>query len=131
TRRTGLLSSARFAARGLHEKESTRPRLRGTDGRRCRRRVRRRAIAVQNHRLSQRTAKRTSERMSTPFLAAQWRHLAMLNYEIDPAVLQPFVPRGTELDTWNGQTFASLVGFLFLDTRVLGVAVPLHTDFEE
>lgn len=55
----------------------------------------------------------------------------MLNYEIDPALLLPFVPKGTELDTWNGTTFASMVGFLFLDTRVLGMAIPFHRDFEE
>ena len=55
----------------------------------------------------------------------------MLNYEVDPAVLAGHVPGGTELDAWNGRTFVSLVGFRFLDTRVLGVAVPFHRDFEE
>lgn len=69
--------------------------------------------------------------MSTPFLTAQWRSLVMLNYEIDPAILKASVPCGTELDKWNGKTFVSIVGFLFLDTRVLGVPIPLHTNFEE
>lgn len=55
----------------------------------------------------------------------------MLSYEVDPAVLQPLVPRGTELDPWNGRTFASVVGFRFLDTKVLGIPVPFHRDFEE
>ncbi len=68
---------------------------------------------------------------SPPFLTAQWRHLAMLNYEIDPQVLKPLVPAGTELDDWRGRTFASVVGFLFLDTRVLGVPIPYHLNFEE
>lgn len=66
-----------------------------------------------------------------PFLTAEWRHLALLNYRVDPAVLAPFVPKGTELDAWQGKTFVSMVGFLFLDTRVLGMAVPWHRDFEE
>jgi uncharacterized protein YqjF (DUF2071 family) len=65
------------------------------------------------------------------FLTAEWRHLAMLNYEVDPGLLRPLVPTGTELDSWNGQTLVTLVGFLFLGTRVLGVPVPLHRDFEE
>ena len=65
------------------------------------------------------------------FLTAEWRWLAMLNYAVDPAVLRPLVPRGTELDEWNGTTYASMVGFLFLRTRVLGVPVPWHRDFEE
>jgi uncharacterized protein len=55
----------------------------------------------------------------------------MLNYEVDPAVLTPYVPAGTELDDWNGKIYISLVGFLFLRTKVLGVSVPLHQNFEE
>ena len=66
-----------------------------------------------------------------PFLTADWRYLALLNYESDPALLQPLVPGGTELDRWNGKTFVSMVGFSFLNTRVLGLAIPLHENFEE
>jgi uncharacterized protein YqjF (DUF2071 family) len=66
-----------------------------------------------------------------PFLTAQWRSLVMLNYEINPAVLQSLVPRGTELDFWNGKTFVSVVGFLFLNTRLRGALIPLHTNFPE
>lgn len=66
-----------------------------------------------------------------PFLTARWVHLAMLNYEVDPQILRALVPKGTELDFWNGRCFVSVVGFQFLDTRILGFAVPLHRDFEE
>ena len=65
------------------------------------------------------------------FLTAEWRHLAMLNYEIDPAALRSRVPHGTELDSWNGRTLVSMVGFLFLNTRLLGLPVPFHRHFEE
>ncbi|HET9709541.1 MAG TPA: DUF2071 domain-containing protein [Gemmatimonadales bacterium] len=65
------------------------------------------------------------------FLAAEWRHLVMFNYEMDPSLLGPLVPRGTELDTWKGTTYASIVAFRFLRTRILGIPVPLHRDFEE
>jgi uncharacterized protein YqjF (DUF2071 family) len=65
------------------------------------------------------------------FLTAEWRYLAMLNYEIDPALLVPMVPAGTELDSWNGKTFLSLVGFLFRDTRISGFPIPFHRHFEE
>jgi uncharacterized protein len=68
---------------------------------------------------------------SSQFLTAEWRHLAMLNFVIDPATIEPFVPQGTELDAWQGKTFVSLVAFLFLNTRVLGIAVPFHRNFEE
>jgi uncharacterized protein YqjF (DUF2071 family) len=66
-----------------------------------------------------------------PFLTARWRHLAMLNYEADPASLRPLAPLGTELDLFEGRTYASVVGFMFLETRVRGWAIPFHRDFEE
>jgi uncharacterized protein YqjF (DUF2071 family) len=69
--------------------------------------------------------------MKRPFLSAEWRHLAMLNYEVDPAILRPLVPFGTELDAWNGKTFLSLVGFRFLRTRVFGIPIPFHRNFDE
>ena len=72
-----------------------------------------------------------TDRWSKAFLTAEWRYLVMLNYEIAPEILLPFVPSGTELDSWNGKTFVSVVGFLFLDTRVMGIAIPFHRDFEE
>jgi len=66
-----------------------------------------------------------------PFLTANWRYLAMLNYIVDPNLIKPLVPPGTELDYDNGETFLSVVGFLFLGTRLLGLPIPLHRDFEE
>jgi uncharacterized protein YqjF (DUF2071 family) len=69
--------------------------------------------------------------MPRPFLTAEWRWLAMLNYRVEPELLRPYLPAGTELDCWNGATYLSIVGFLFRDTRVLGVPVPMHRHFEE
>ncbi|MDE0204502.1 MAG: DUF2071 domain-containing protein, partial [Candidatus Tectomicrobia bacterium] len=65
------------------------------------------------------------------FLSANWRHLVMVNYEVDPNLLRSWLPAGVELDTWQGRTLASVVGFEFLATRVLGVQVPGHQDFHE
>ena len=53
----------------------------------------------------------------------------MLNYTVDPRLLAPFVPPGTEIDFENGETFVSIVGFLFLDTRLLGLPIPLPPRF--
>jgi hypothetical protein len=55
----------------------------------------------------------------------------MLNYAVDPSLLEPFVPAGTELDAFGGKTYLSLVGFEFNRTRVLGFVVPFHQNFEE
>ncbi len=66
-----------------------------------------------------------------PFLTARWEHLVLLNYGVDPGLLAPLVPAGTELDRWNGSALISLVGFRFLDTRLLGLRIPGHREFEE
>src|SRR5689334_15513426 len=55
----------------------------------------------------------------------------MLNYEADAALLESLVPAGVELDRWRGTLYLSVVGFLFRDTRVLGLPIPGHTTFEE
>ena len=69
--------------------------------------------------------------MPRAFLTATWRYLAMLNYRVDSSLLASYVPRLTELDSHDGTTYVSLVGFLFSDTRVLGVRIPFHISFEE
>ena len=66
------------------------------------------------------------------FLSAEWRELVMLNYEVDPAILLQYVPRGVDLDAFEGRTFVSLVGFQFLRAKLYGfLAVPLHSNFDE
>jgi len=69
--------------------------------------------------------------MAGVFLTAEWRYLALLNFEVDASVLTPHLPAGVELDDNAGRHFISLVGFLFLDTRILGVPAFFHRDFEE
>ncbi len=65
------------------------------------------------------------------FLRAKWINLLMLNYEVDPDILKPYLPPGTVLDTWQGKTLVSMVGFLFQDTCMMGVRWPFHVNFEE
>jgi len=65
------------------------------------------------------------------FLRAAWHNLIMANYVIDPEVLKPLVPARTELDFFRGKTYISMVGFRFLNTRILGIAYPFHRNFTE
>lgn len=66
-----------------------------------------------------------------PFLTARWQDLVAVNFAVDPSLLEPLVPTGTQLDLWQGEALASLVAFRFLDTRVRGLRVPGHVDFDE
>lgn len=65
------------------------------------------------------------------FLRAEWRKLAIANYIIDPNILTNHIPAKTELDLWNGNCYVSLVGFMFINTRLLGLPIPFHRNFEE
>jgi len=65
------------------------------------------------------------------FLTAEWRNLLMVNYAVDLGVLLPHLPTGTQVDLWQGRAYVSVVGFRFLNTRVLGVPIPFHRNFDE
>ena len=65
------------------------------------------------------------------FLKAEWKNLALFNYEVDAEILEKYIPAGTEIDVWNNKCYVSLVGFMFKNTKVLGIKVPFHRDFEE
>jgi uncharacterized protein YqjF (DUF2071 family) len=65
------------------------------------------------------------------FLKAEWKNLALFNYEIDAEILEKYLPAGTEIDIWNNKCYVSLVGFMFKNTKVLGLKVPFHINFEE
>lgn len=65
------------------------------------------------------------------FLKAEWRNLVMANYVVDPALLSDYLPAYTEIDRWNDRCYISLVGFMFVNTRVLCIKIPFHINFEE
>jgi uncharacterized protein len=65
------------------------------------------------------------------FLKANWENIIMANYALAPEVLQPFLPRGVELDLYNGKAYVSLVGFMFKDTTIFKIPIPYFGTFEE
>jgi len=71
------------------------------------------------------------KKSATTFLDAEWRKLLMFNYAVDEKLLLPYLPYKTEIDRWNGVCYASLVGFMFLNTKMMGLKIPFHINFEE
>lgn len=69
--------------------------------------------------------------MPRPFLTAEWRYLLNVTFPVPPDILLPHVPPGVTLDIQEGQAFASIVAFHFLDTRVRGLRIPFHINFPE
>lgn len=66
-----------------------------------------------------------------PFLTAEWQRLILLTYDVEPFLLEEYLPKGLELDLYKGRAFVSFVAFDFLDTRVKGFKIPFHVDFPE
>ncbi len=69
--------------------------------------------------------------MAGTFLQAEWRKLAMVNYQINPDLLAKYLPAKTEIDLWNNTCYVSLVGFMFINTKLKGFKIPFHVNFEE
>jgi uncharacterized protein YqjF (DUF2071 family) len=65
------------------------------------------------------------------FLTGEWRNLAMMNFVVPEHVLKPYLPNGVELDAYDGKCYVSFVAFHFLDTKIKGIGIPFHKDFEE
>ena len=65
------------------------------------------------------------------FLKAKWENIIMANYEIDPQILLPFLPKGVTLDLFDGKAYVSLVGFMFKNTQLFNIPIPFLGTFEE
>ena len=65
------------------------------------------------------------------FLKANWENIIMANYEIAPEILKPFLPKGVDLDLFNGKAYISLVGFMFKNTKLFNIPIPYLGTFEE
>ncbi len=69
--------------------------------------------------------------MKTRFLLAEWNNLIIANFAVPKELLLPYVPFKTELDFFEGKAYISLVAFNFLNTKVMGLSIPLHVNFEQ
>lgn len=65
------------------------------------------------------------------FLKAKWENIIMANYEIAPEILEPFLPKGVNLDLFDGKCYVSLVGFMFKKTKLFNIPIPYFGTFEE
>jgi len=67
----------------------------------------------------------------TIFLQAKWENIVMANYAVPISVLQKYLPKGVEIDTYEGKAYVSLVGFMFKNTRLFKIPIPKMGTFEE
>ena len=69
--------------------------------------------------------------MKNKFLTAEWRKLILVNFVVEPELLKPYLPFKTVLDLWEGKCYVSIVAFMFKNTKVKGLQLPFHINFEE
>lgn len=55
----------------------------------------------------------------------------MANYEVPIEFLVDYLPKGVELDLYEGKAYLSLVGFMFKDTKLFNIPIPGLGTFEE
>ncbi len=67
----------------------------------------------------------------TDFLKARWENIVMANYAVPAEVLNPYLPKGCELDLYKDSAYVSLVGFMFKNTRLFQIPIPWLGTFEE
>ena len=72
-----------------------------------------------------------SSAQKRPFLTARWENLLLVNFKTKAEILEPYLPKGCVLDTYEGSPFVSLVAFEFLETKVFRVKWPGFTNFPE
>ncbi len=65
------------------------------------------------------------------FLKANWENIVMVNYEISPTILSKYLPKGVTVDLYDGKAYASLVGFMFKNTKLFNIPMLQLGTFEE
>ncbi|MBS1723404.1 MAG: DUF2071 domain-containing protein [Armatimonadetes bacterium] len=56
----------------------------------------------------------------SPLMRQTWRHLSFLHWEVDPAAIQPTLPDGLEVDTFEDRAYVSFIPFEISDVRFVG-----------
>ncbi len=60
-----------------------------------------------------------------PLLKAQFTDLVAINFPVEERILQPFVPKGLELDYYNGETYVSLIAMMLKRIKIWGLPFSL------
>lgn len=63
------------------------------------------------------------------FMSGEWKDLIMSTFEIDKSILEPYLPKNTEIDFYKGKALLSMVAFTFSKVKFFGIRVPFHQQF--
>lgn len=71
----------------------------------------------------------THETPTNIFMQGNWEDLIMTTFEVNENCLDPYLPKGTEVDLYNSKALLSMVAFTFKKVKFFGIKIPLHQNF--
>lgn len=66
---------------------------------------------------------------NTIFMTGHWEDLIISTFEVDKKILEPYLPKNTEIDLFNGKALMSSVAFTFSKVTFFGFKIPFHQKF--
>ena len=63
------------------------------------------------------------------FMSGEWKDLIMSTYEIDKSIIEPYLPKNTEIDFYKNKALLSMIAFTFSKVKFFGIRVPFHQYF--
>lgn len=65
------------------------------------------------------------------FMRCNWENLVYINFAVEPKYLQSLLPKGLELDLFEGKAILSFVCFEYKNAEIYGFKIPFHQFFPE
>lgn len=66
-----------------------------------------------------------------PLYRAEWREIVVISFEIDPKILRSYVPPKTEIDSFEGATFVSLMARVCKNVKPYGWPIVFAKSVEQ
>lgn len=62
---------------------------------------------------------------------ASWHDMVVINFDIEPRIVEMHLPPGLEVDLYNDHSFISLVALKCRDTVIKGIRIPFHSNYAQ
>lgn len=76
-------------------------------------------------RVSKKKIRLSKSRPAKPLMKAKFTELVALNFQIDPEILKPRLPKGLELNFYRDETYVSLVAMMLRNVKFYGFPIPV------
>ena len=60
---------------------------------------------------------------------ATWQDFVVINFDVDPRIVEKHLPDGLQVDLYNDHTFVTVIAFTCKDTMLKGMRIPFHSNY--